>query len=118
MILVIDDEEALREVIQEVLEMSDVPCICAASGQEGLEIFTTNQDRIQAVLLDVQMPLMSGQETFEHLRQLNPNLPVVLMSGRPKHVTMAQFSKWEHLWYLEKPFTLDMLSTRIEEVLA
>ena len=118
MILVVDDEEALREVIQEVLEMSNVPCICAASGQEGVEIFKTNQDRIHAVLLDVQMPLMSGQETFEHLRHINPDIHIVLMSGRPEHVTMAQFDNKKHLSYLEKPFTLDMLSTRIEEVLA
>ncbi len=118
MVLVIDDEEALREVIQEVLEMSNVPCICAASGQEGVEIFTANQELIHAVLLDVQMPLMSGQETFERLRQLNPTVQIVLMSGRPEHVTMAQFNNKKYLSYLEKPFTLDMLSTRIEEVLA
>lgn len=118
MILVIDDEEALREVIQEVLEMAEVPCLSAGSGQEGIELFATNQDQIRAILLDVQMPLMSGQETFKRLRALSPNVNIVLMSGRPEHVTMAQFENKHHLSYLEKPFTLDMLSTRIEEVLA
>lgn len=117
MILVIEDEPALRDVICEILEISDIFALCAASGEDGVALFSEHHGQIHAVFLDMQLPGMGGKATFDTLRGLDPALPIVLMSGRPKHIVMAEFDDEEHLSYLEKPFTLDAIMTRVDNVL-
>lgn len=117
MVLVIDDEAALREVIKEILELSEIDCLLATNGREGIELFAANQAAIQAILLDMHMPVMSGSETLQELRKLNPTIDIVLMSGFPEASTMEMFSGDSHLSYLEKPFTLEKLILKMETLL-
>jgi len=116
-VLVIEDEAALREVIVEILEISDIPTLCAASGEEGVNLFRENIGQIRAVFLDMHLPGMGGKATFDVLRDLDAQIPVVVMSGRPKHIAMAEFEVEDHLSYLEKPFTLDAIVTKVNDVL-
>lgn len=116
MVLVIDDEAALREVVEEILELSDIRCLLAANGSEGVQLFAQNQSVIDAVLLDMQMPVMSGGETLRELRKLSPTVQIVLMSGYPESSTMEKFRGDNHLSYLEKPFTLEKLTLKMEEL--
>lgn len=116
MVLVIDDEAALREVVEEILELSDIRCLLAANGSEGVQLFAQNQSVIDAVLLDMQMPVMSGGETLRELRKLSPTVQIVLMSGYPESSTMEKFRGDNHLSYLEKPFTLEKLTSKMEEL--
>ena len=116
MVLVIDDEAALREVVEEILELSDIRCLLAANGSEGVQLFAQNQSVIAAVLLDMQMPVMSGGETLRELRKLSPTVQIVLMSGYPESSTMEKFRGDNHLSYLEKPFTLEKLTLKMEEL--
>ena len=117
MVLVIDDEAALREVIEEILELSAIRCLSAANGQEGLQLFIENQSIIDVVLLDMQMPVMSGGDTLRELRKMNTTVEIVLMSGYPEGSTMEKFRPDPHLSYLEKPFTLEKLTMKIEGLL-
>ena len=116
MVLVIDDEAALREVVEEILELSDIHCLLAANGSEGVQLFAENQAAIDAILLDMQMPVMSGGETLRELRKLSPTVQIVLMSGYPESSTMEKFRGDSHLSYLEKPFTLEKLTLKMEEL--
>ena len=117
MVLVIDDEQALREVLTEILEIADISTICAGSGEEGAALFLEHQDEIQAIFLDLNLPGMGGYATFQALRKLNSTIPIIIISGQPEYVTMAQFDGQEHLSYLEKPFTLDVLMAKVNKIL-
>jgi two-component system, cell cycle sensor histidine kinase and response regulator CckA len=117
MVLVIDDEAALREVVEEILEMSDIYCLSAANGREGLQLFSENQPKIKAILLDMQMPVMSGGDTLRELRKLSATVEIVLMSGYPESATLEKFRGDRHLSYLEKPFTLEKLISKMEALL-
>lgn len=117
MVLVIDDEAALRDVIEEILDLSAIQCLSAANGREGLQLFIENQSLIDIVLLDMQMPVMSGGDTLRELRKVNTTVEIVLMSGYPEGSTMEKFRHDSHLSYLEKPFTLEKLIMKMEGLL-
>lgn len=117
MILVIEDEAALRDVMIEIFELSDIRAICVANGEEGIAQFSEYQAEIQAVFLDMKLPGMGGAATLSALRAIDPTLPVVIMSGRPEHIIMAEFKDQKHLSYLEKPFTLDSILEKVDNVL-
>lgn len=117
MVLVIDDEAALREVVEEILELSNIRCLLAPNGREGLHLFKNNREHISAILLDMQMPVMSGGDTLHELRKIDPTIAIVLMSGYPESSTMEKFRGDRHLSYLEKPFTLDKLTKKVEDLL-
>ena len=114
MVLVIEDEQALQEVLIEILALAGISAICAGSGEEGVARFMSHLGQIKAVFLDLHLPGMGGYDTFRALRESNPTIPVVIMSGQPEYVAMAQFDSQEHLSYLEKPFTLDLLMATID----
>jgi len=117
MVLVIDDEQALREVLNEILEIVGISAICAESGEEGALLFQQYHEKIKAIFLDINLPGMGGLATFQALRKLDPTIPIIIMSGQPEYVTLADFDGQEHLSYLEKPFTLDVLVERINKAL-
>ncbi len=117
MVLVIDDEAALREVVEEILDLSNIECLLASNGQEGVALFAANQAVIEAILLDMHMPVMSGPQTLQELRKLSPTVDIVLMSGYPETSTMEKFGEDNHLSYLEKPFTLEKLILKMETLL-
>ncbi len=117
MVLVIDDEQALQEVLTEILEIANIATICAGSGEEGAALFIEHRDEIQAIFLDLHLPGMGGHTTFQALRKLNPTIPIIIMSGQPEYVTMAEFEGQEHLSYLEKPFTLEVLMAKVNKIL-
>ena len=70
-VLVVDDEEAIREAVRDILELVEIPSILAANGREAIDLFVQNRNRIKAILLDLRMPIMSGTKTYEKLRELD-----------------------------------------------
>ena len=78
-ILVIDDEEDIRVVLQQVLELEGYEVAVAADGREGLAML--DQDGADLVITDVIMPGMDGVETLEHVREKWPDMPVIVISG-------------------------------------
>jgi two-component system, cell cycle sensor histidine kinase and response regulator CckA len=80
-VLVVDDEEGVREVAERMLQEIGFNTISAIDGREALEVMHRIGDRVTAVLLDLSMPRMGGQETLRHLRAHRPHLPIIMMSG-------------------------------------
>jgi signal transduction histidine kinase/CheY-like chemotaxis protein len=80
-ILVVDDEEFIRSVLCRSLGKVGFETVSAASGSEAIALLAENPSAIAAVLLDLTMPRMDGQQTFEELRKIHPTLPVLLMRG-------------------------------------
>lgn len=81
LVLVVDDEEAVRKAAQQLLQRAGYEVITAFDGQDALERYDEHRGRVHAVLLDLTMPRLNGEQTLRALRERDPKLPVVVMSG-------------------------------------
>jgi PAS domain S-box-containing protein len=110
-VLVVDDEEGVREVAERMLEELGFDTISAIDGRDALEVIQRIGDRVTAVLLDLSMPRMGGQETFRHLRAHYPHLPIIMMSGYTEEAVASQVtgSGPGMAVFLQKPFLAEDL---------
>jgi PAS domain S-box-containing protein len=118
MILVIDDEEPVREAVTDILEMEGLPVITAASGEEGLRLYRERAADIRLVLLDLSMPGLSGEETFHALKQINPEVRVVVSSGYQQVEATARFEGLGLAGFIQKPYDASTLITEIRRHLS
>ena len=110
-ILVVEDEEGVREVAERILQEIGFQTIGAEDGRRALEIMEEVGDSVTAVLLDLSMPRMGGAETFRRLRGSRPELPILMMSGYTEQVVAPQFSGSGPgiTGFLQKPFLAEDL---------
>jgi CheY-like chemotaxis protein len=80
-VLLVDDDSAVRTLIKVYLQRDGIPVIDASSGEEAVEIFARDASRISLVITDVIMPGMSGRELAARVRDSQPDVPVLLISG-------------------------------------
>ena len=113
----IDDDEAVRELNQEVLRRSGMTVLTAADGYEGVELFRTHADSIRVVLLDRSMPALSGSDTFDAIRALGQDVKIILVSGYSEGRMTEELTSRGLSGFLEKPFTPEALLARVREVL-
>ncbi len=116
-ILVVDDEKPLLAVAEETLVSCGYTVLKASDGVEGISIYRENMDRIDAVLLDISMPFMSGFEVFGKLKELNNSVRVLLSSGFNDDERISSAISNGAAGFLQKPYTAIELSQRINEVL-
>jgi PAS domain S-box-containing protein len=112
-LLVIDDEEVVREMVAEVLAHEGVEVLVAEDGERGLELFGEHGEGIDVVLLDLSMPGLSGEETFTRLSERAPNLPVVLSSGYDHAEAMRRFEGRAPAGFIQKPYRPEQLLDEI-----
>jgi PAS domain S-box-containing protein len=111
-ILVVDDEEGVREVAERMLQEIGYDTITAKDGRQALGILERTREEIVGILLDLSMPRMGGQETLRRLRTTDPDLPVVMMSGYTEQVVTEQLGESSHsTGFLQKPFVAEDLVT-------
>ncbi|MHB9139831.1 MAG: response regulator, partial [Victivallaceae bacterium] len=116
LILIIDDEEAIRITASKMLETVGYDTICAVDGVSGCELYKSRQTEIKAVLLDMVMPGISGLETYQKLREINPNVKVLMTSGYANDARMHKALASGADNFVKKPFSLAKLSIRMKEV--
>ena len=116
-VLVVDDEPTMRVTAARMLEAIGFRVLIAEHGLEALEIFRAQPENIRAVLLDLTMPKLDGDGTFRALRQLRPDLRVVLMSGYNEADAIRKFIGQGLAGFLQKPFSLAALRARMKETL-
>lgn len=110
-VLVIDDEEDIRDVVQAILRARGVQVLLAESGRRGVELFREHAARVDAVLLDIQMPGMTGGAVLEELRALRPDVRVILSSGLSDPPAAPRLGS--RVTFLRKPFTASALLERV-----
>ena len=103
-VLVIDDEPTVLTVARSILERSGFTVLTAKDGSEGIAVYTEQQAEIRAVVLDIVLPDMNGQEVLKELRALRPALPVLLVSGFAD-LGMRRSRMGEHTDFLQKPYS-------------
>jgi two-component system cell cycle sensor histidine kinase/response regulator CckA len=104
-ILVVEDEEALRDVARRIFARNGYHVITAASGPEAIEIVRTYQGDIHLLVTDVVMPHMLGKEVSEQVRAIKPDIEVLFMSGYARRVLTSQGMLEPNVALVEKPFT-------------
>ena len=117
MLLIVDDEEAVRVVAKEILERQGFTTLVAVDGREALELFEAHRDKITVALVDLTMPEMDGQEVMEALRAIQPNLPVIITSGYSEEDIMERFQDAPPAAFIKKPYRSRELVTLMKKVL-
>jgi PAS domain S-box-containing protein len=116
-ILLVDDEETVLEVVRMILEKLGYRVILAGSGQEAVAVYLEKGKRIDLVILDMIMPGMGGGKTFEALREVNPDVRVILSSGYSIDGEAQSIMDKGCNGYIQKPYQIQSLSEKIREVL-
>jgi PAS domain S-box-containing protein len=116
-ILVIDDEEMVRNMAVAILSQAGYQTIPAKDGREGLAIYRSRKDEIHLVLVDMMMPAMSGAEVFAELRAMNPSVKVILSSGFNEVESTRTLVSKGLAGFIQKPYTPKELTAKVRSVL-
>ena len=116
-VLVVDDEDMVRTAIKMTLEQSGFAVLCAADGQEALDVFREHNSEIDVVLLDMTMPHLSGEEVFREMRQVQADVRVVLSSGFSESEATERFAGTGLAGFIQKPFVPDVLVEKLSKVM-
>jgi PAS domain S-box-containing protein len=114
LVLIIDDEDSVREMMREVLEESGYRVVAVASGRDGVAVYRARRSEIALVITDMAMPEMDGRATIRALREIDGDVVVVLSSG----LMEGPAGDGAPAAVLAKPFTVPQLLETIEAVLA
>jgi len=117
-VLVIDDEESVRTVARRIFERAGYEVLLACDGVEGVERFRERSGEIGAVLLDITMPRMGGEETFAELRRIRGDVRVLLASGYSEQEAMSRFAAKGLAGFVEKPFCAETLLEKLDAILS
>jgi signal transduction histidine kinase/CheY-like chemotaxis protein len=115
-ILVVDDEEIVRKIARNVLVSYGYSVVLAENGQIAIDRFPEIADRIAAVLLDMTMPVMGGEETLKKLQQIRPGVKVILTSGYNEVDAIRRFTGSGLAGFLQKPYTAQRLAEKIRDI--
>jgi two-component system nitrogen regulation response regulator GlnG len=115
-LLVVDDEPSILYFFRQAFAEPEVTLLTASSAAEGIEAVT--RDRPDVVILDINLPDASGLETFRHIHQIDPKVPVIFITGRGTMATAIEAMRLGAYEYLLKPLELDQLSDLVERAFA
>jgi two-component system cell cycle sensor histidine kinase/response regulator CckA len=116
-LLLVEDEDAVRESARQFLEQHGYKVIAARSGREALALAQGYWGEIHLMITDVVMPEMSGTELAEHMSHARPTTGVLFISGYPEKIVYRHGVEDLHTCFLQKPFTLKALGHRLREIL-
>ena len=110
-VLVVDDEEYVRGIVTSMLKSIGYEAVEASDGDKGLAIFSDPSSQFDACIIDLTMPGMGGIELLERIRDLDADIPILLVSGYSRHEVRQREAKSTNVSFLQKPFTLDQFRT-------
>jgi len=116
-ILIVEDENELRELAGDVLENLGYKVLLAQDGVEGVERFASYKGKIDLVILDVVMPRMGGREACERIRAISPAVSVMFMTGYSAEMAHTRFIEDTRSALLQKPYSVEALGTKVRDVL-
>jgi CheY-like chemotaxis protein len=117
-ILVGDDEAPVLRVVQRILQRSGYIVIPAEDGQAAVEAFEAHEGTIDAVILDITMPRLSGTDAARQIRALDPNVKIIISSGYEAATATSNIEHGVISGFLQKPFTPNDLRATMQEVLS
>jgi len=116
-VLFVDDEGMIIDVGREILKTLGYQVLLARGGKEAIEVYKANKDRIDMVILDMIMPDMGGGETYDLLKEINPQIKVLLSSGYSIEGQAQEIMERGCNGFIQKPFDVKQLSAKIRKIL-
>jgi CheY-like chemotaxis protein len=116
-LLLVDDEETIRALGSEMLEMLGFHVLTACNGREALDVYQAHGEKIRAVVLDLTMPRMDGEEAFRELRRIKPDVRVVMSSGYNEQEVSERFIGKGLAGFVQKPYNLAALGAALRQAL-
>ena len=114
-VLIVDDNPNNIRLAADTLKALHISIVFATSGYKALEIIETQN--IDLILMDINMPQLNGLEATMRIRHINPQIPVLFMSGYPREEVMKRFEQQPHTEFIRKPFVSDELAQSIRSVM-
>lgn len=118
LILIIDDEDAVREVAHDILQARGFRVITAENGLDGIAKYSEHAAEIDLILLDYSMPGLNGEETLNRLREINPEVKALLLSGYTEQEVINRFTGQKLAGFLQKPYSLKKLVELVKHNMA
>jgi len=116
-ILVVDDEETVREMLVRALQLEGYRVLEAEDGQQAVEVFAQYEGEVDLVVLDLIMPRLSGAETFQRLWEVEPGVRVLVSSGYSPDEKSEPFLQKNAEGFLQKPYDVDQVLLAVRQVL-
>jgi CheY-like chemotaxis protein len=116
-ILLIDDEQMILDVGIELLEELGYTVVSAMSGQEAIDIFEKDRNQIDLIIMDMIMPGMGGGETFDRLKEIDPDIKVLLSSGYSINGQATNILRRGCDGFIQKPFNMNQLAEKVQNIL-
>jgi len=116
-VLFVDDEEILRNLGRRMLRRMGFEVLMASNGQEALEVFQENQEKITLVILDQNMPKMNGKIAFQKIREINQEIKVLLVSGHDQEGILEPELKEQLTGFIRKPYQFTSFQQHIFDAL-
>ncbi len=116
-ILLVDDEDMIIEVGSEILKALGYNVFTAKNGKEAVSIYEANRNQINVVILDMIMPGMGGGEAYDRLKEINPNVKVLLSSGYSIDGEATEILDRGCNGFIQKPFNIKALSQKLKEIM-
>lgn len=117
LILVVDDEEVMRQTARSILEECGYDVLLAEDGQEGVTVFRENQQQIKAVVLDLVMPKLSGKQAYVELIKIDENVKVLLASGFKQDERVQSVLDLGVRGFIQKPYDMVKLANTIHDII-
>jgi DNA-binding NtrC family response regulator len=114
-ILVIDDEQGIRNLLDTLLRRKGYDVVLAESGRQGLELF--RRERPDVIVLDLKMPEMDGLTVLREIKNLDPGKPVIILTGAGTAEAEKQVRALGVTEYVEKEFSLHLLGDSLKRLL-
>ncbi len=116
-VLVVDDEETVRQAARHTLERYGYKTLTAEDGADAVDLYRRQGDGIGLVLLDLTMPVMNGEEALRRMQLINPQVRVLLTSGYNEVEAVQRFSGKGLAGFIQKPYTAAALAEKVKEVI-
>jgi two-component system cell cycle sensor histidine kinase/response regulator CckA len=116
-ILLVEDEDAVRDFAVRALTMRGYRVLSASGGEEALDLVHSHEGEIDLLISDVVMPSMDGPALVKAVREIKPNLRIIFISGYAEEAFRNSPDRPEDFHFLPKPFSLKQLTTKVKDVL-
>lgn len=117
LVMIVDDEEVMRKTASNILEKLGYSTITANDGEEAVNIFKEKHNQIVLTLLDLSMPKMSGKEAYEAMKEIDPNLKVLIVSGLASEDRVKEVTDLGADGFIKKPYSMVDLAQDVKETI-
>ena len=116
-ILIIDDEPIIRITATKMLELLGYSVLTAKDGEAGIKVFKEHQEEIRAVILDMAMPVMTGDEAYKRLKEIDPQVKVLVATGFTNDQRVRKTLDAGASGFMKKPYSINVLSRKLHEII-